>query len=86
MSPAYKNGDLLLVKRCNGESCLLGDPVLVQTEHYGNVLKFLASKKDGHIKLKAYSHLSIDCHQLGWICEDKILGQVIKGFSIGDWL
>ena len=82
MFPAYKNGDILLVKRCNVDSCLLGNPVLVQTEHYGNVIKFLASKKDGLIKLKAYSNLSIDCHQLGWISDDKILGKVVKRFSI----
>ena len=78
MSPSYKNGDLLLVKRCNVNSCLLGDPILVKTKYYGNVLKFLASKRNGCIKLKAQSNLSIDCHQLGWIDDERVLGKVVK--------
>ena len=78
MSPAYKNGDLLLAKRCNVNSCSLGDPILVKTKYYGNVLKFLASKKDGCIKLKAQSNLSINCHQLGWISEERVFGKVVK--------
>tara|TARA_B100001057_G_scaffold168036_1_gene168768 strand:+ start:2111 stop:2353 length:243 start_codon:yes stop_codon:yes gene_type:complete len=80
MSPVYKDGEILLVKRCKVDSCFLGDTILVKTEHYGNVIKFLASKKDGFIKLEARSNLSIDCHQLGWIRDDKILGKVIRGF------
>jgi hypothetical protein len=77
MFPAYKNGDLVLVKRCNVDSCLLGDSVLVETKYYGIVIKILAAKENELIKLKAYSNLSIDCHQLGWINAEKIKGKVV---------
>jgi hypothetical protein len=82
MSPAYKNGDIILVKRCDVNSCFLGDPILVETKHYGNVIKFLSAKSNGLIKLKAHSNLSIDCHQLGWINAEKLLGKVVKRYVL----
>ncbi len=82
MYPVYKDKDILLIYRSpDFDSYVTGDSVVVSTEYFGNVIKFLAEKKNDLIKLEACSSLSVDCHQLGWISVEKIQGKIVKNLS-----